>query len=256
LVLFASTLCLAAEAADVTYHLEFTQPLSRFSPKQRKLLQKLNHADAGHLGGWSRLIVPSRWDLDELAYSPLPESIDQLSEQPQTLVVDLPGQVFGAYEFGILVHWGPVSSGRPGHSTPPGRYHLNWNARVRVSSFNDSWIMPWYFNFDSTAGYGFHEYSLPGSPASHGCVRLLESDAKWIFYWGQLGTPVIIRGRYDYSKQRPWMRPAWWARGVTFPEPVATSSDANASGEATSDDTVPETPKVTPRAPLAGTIHP
>ncbi len=217
-VLFAATLSFAAEKppTGVTYHLEPTQSLSRFSPKQRNLLQKLNRADAAHLGQWKHLIVPSRWDLDELAYSPMPEFIDELSDGPQTLVVDLPAQVFGAYEFGILVRWGPVSSGHPGDATPPGRYQLNWKARVRISSVNNSWIMPWYFNFDTITGYGFHQYSLPGRPASHGCVRLLECDAKWLFHWGKSGTPVRILDHYDFSSPRPWMQPAWWSRGVTF----------------------------------------
>jgi hypothetical protein len=228
-VLFASTLCFAAQEAPagVTYRLESTQPLSRFSPKQRNLLQKLNRSDAAHLGGWKRLIVPSRWDLDELAYSPMPESIEQWSDEPQTLVVDLPAQVFGAYESGTLVRWGPVSSGGPGRATPPGRYHLNWNARLRISSVNDSWIMPWYFNFDSISGYGFHEYSLPGRPASHGCIRLLQSDAKWLFHWGRPGTRVMVLGHYDFGSPRPWMQPAWCSRGVILPGSAATPSDSD-----------------------------
>lgn len=224
---FASTLSFAAQesAAAIKYHLEPTQPLLRFSPKQRNLLQKLNRADAAHLGGWKWLIVPSRWELDELAYSPMPGSVAQWSDEPRTLMVDLPAQVFGAYEFGTLVRWGPVSSGGPGRSTPPGHYHLNWNARVRISSVNDSWVMPWYFNFDDTSGYGFHEYSLPGRAASHGCIRLLDADAKWLFHWGRCGTPVIVRGHYDFSRPRPWMQPAWWLHGVAIPGPAATASN-------------------------------
>src|SRR6516164_4572071 len=102
-VLFVSTLSLATQLASVTYHLEPTQPLSRFSPKQRNLLQKLNRADAPHLSRWKHVIVPSRWELEELAYSPLLRFIEQWSDRPQTLFVDLPAQVFGAYEFGALV---------------------------------------------------------------------------------------------------------------------------------------------------------
>jgi hypothetical protein len=246
-VLFASSLSFAAQEppATLTYHLESTLPLSRFSPKQRNLLQKLNRTDAAHLGGGKRLIVPSQWDLDELAYSPMPESIEQFSGGHQTLIVDLPAQVFGAYEFGTLVRWGPVSSGGPGRSTPPGRYHLNWNARVRISSVDDSWIMPWYFNFDSTNGYGFHEYSLPGRPASHGCIRLLDSDAKWLFHWGRSGTPVIVRGRYDFNGPRPWMRPAWWLRGVVLPGSAATSPDSD----------IQERQWFHPFSPFSGYLH-
>jgi lipoprotein-anchoring transpeptidase ErfK/SrfK len=230
-VLFAPSLCFAAQTAqaDVTYHLESTEPLSRFSSKQRDLLEKLNRADGAHLSRLKRLVVPNRWDLDQLAYSPMPNSIAQLLDAPKALVVDLPAQVFGAYESGILVRWGPVSSGGPNHPTPSGHYHLNWNARIRISSENDSWIMPWYFNFDSNSGFGLHEYTLPGRPASHGCVRLLRSDAKWLFYWGQgwtlipesgdilrHGTLVTILGRYDFTRPQPWLQPAWWSRGVTL----------------------------------------
>jgi lipoprotein-anchoring transpeptidase ErfK/SrfK len=216
-LLFTSAVLVAAQTGNLAYHLERTQPLSRFTPKQRYILQKLNRIDAMHLGRPARVIVPSRWDLEELAYSPFAESNEQLLDVPQALVVDLPTQVFAAYEFGTLVRWGPVSSGGPGHSTPSGHYQLNWNSRLRVSSFNDTWIMPWYFNFDSTDGYGFHEYSLPGRPASHGCIRLLEADAKWIFHWGRPGTMVIVSGHYDYSAPRPWMQPSWWSRGVVSP---------------------------------------
>jgi len=154
----------------------------------------------------------------------MPGSLGLLSAKPKTLVVDIPAQVFGAYELETLVRWGPVSSGGARHPTPPGRYHLNWNARIRISSVNDSWILPWYFNFDDVSGYGFHEYSLPGRPASHGCIRLLESDAQWLFHWGRPGTPVMVHGRYDFSSSRPWMQPAWWSRGVTLPG-SATPSD-------------------------------
>jgi len=68
-----------------------TVPVAIQSEK-RNLLQKLNRADAAHLGQWKNLIVPSRWDVDELAYSPLPEFIEELTNGPQTLVVDLPAQ--------------------------------------------------------------------------------------------------------------------------------------------------------------------
>jgi hypothetical protein len=206
-VLFGVTLFFAAEKppTDVTYHLEPTQSLSRFSPKQRNLLQKLNRVDAAHLGQWKHLIVPSRWDLDELAYSPMPEFIEELTDGPQTLVVDLPAQVFGGYEFGTLVRWGPVSSGRPGDSTPPGRYQLNWKARVRISSVNNSWIMPWYFNFDTITGYGFSKntrYRTLGQPRVCQAARVRREMGIPL---GPVRTPVRILGHYDFSSPRPWM---------------------------------------------------
>ena len=230
-MLLVCGLCCAAQAgqSDVTYHLGPAKPLSRFDRAKIALLEKLNRADAVHLARLKRVIVPNRWDLDPLAYSPMPLMVPELSGQSKALVVDLFGQVFGAYEFGNLVRWGPVSSGDSRHQTPAGLYHLNWNARIRISSENDSWVMPWYFNFSSKLGLGLHQYTLPGRPASHGCVRMLSTDAKWLFRWGegwimtsgrqilQHGTPVLIVGSYDFGGSRPWLRPGWWARGVTLP---------------------------------------
>ena len=228
---FACGVYLAAQAGrtDVSYHLEPAEPLSRFGESQIVLLEKLNRADRGHLVRLKLLILPSQWDLDQLAYSPLPHSVSRFVVTPKALVVDLSTQLFGAYEFGNLVRWGPVSSGDRHHPTPPGLYHLNWNARIRISSEHHEWVMPWFFNFSSKIGLGLHHYTLPGRPASHGCIRLLRPDAKWLFYWGQgwelafdgqvltNGTPVMIVGGYDYEGAQPWLQPGWWARGVTFP---------------------------------------
>jgi hypothetical protein len=80
-------------------------------------------------------------------------------------------------------------------------------------------VLPWTFNLDNFEGIALHQYDLPGYPASHGCVRLLQEDARWIYNWadqwlldkgkGKLvayGTPVLIFGDYPYGKQPPWKR--------------------------------------------------
>ena len=41
---------------------------------------------------------------------------------------------------------------------------------------------------------GFHTGVLPGYAASHGCVRLPDGMASWLFENVPLGTPVIING--------------------------------------------------------------
>jgi lipoprotein-anchoring transpeptidase ErfK/SrfK len=220
----------AALAQTVGYHLEATKPLSRFTSNQLALLAKLNHADRAHLTGLKHVIVPDRWDPDELVFSPMPQIVPELSDEKKTIVVDLASQVFGAFESGKLVRWGPVSSGDRQHQTPSGTYHLNWHARVRISSENPDWIMPWYFNFSSSGGMGLHQYALPGRPASHGCIRMLAVDARWLFDWGegwtlgddggevlQEGTLVLVLGSYDFGAVQPWLQPDWWAVGVTLP---------------------------------------
>lgn len=213
----------------VACHLEPNR-LSRFTPAQRAILAKINHVDAAHLPRLRRLLVPNRWEPGELAYSPMPHSVAELAQERKALIVDIPSQVFGAYEHGELVRWGPVSTGARYRETPAGTYHLNWQSRRRISSVDPTWIMPWYFNFSATIGLGLHQYSLPGRPASHGCTRLLETDARWLFAWGEgwtidpdtravirEGTLVIMLGEYDFTRPQPWLRPDWWTRGVTLP---------------------------------------
>jgi hypothetical protein len=214
----------------ITCHLEPAKPLSRFSSDQLELLGKLNHADSVHLARLTRIVVPDRWGADEILYSPMPHAVPQLSQEKKAIVVDLAAQVFGAYECGRLVRWGPVSSGDRQHKTPAGAYHLNWHARVHVSTENPAWVMPWYFNFSNKQGLALHQYALPGRPASHGCVRLLAIDAKWLFNWGEgwtlaagagelvrPGTPVLLFGKYDFGAPQPWLEPEWWAQGVSVP---------------------------------------
>jgi hypothetical protein len=219
-----------AAAATITYRLEPSKPLARFSADQIALLAKLNRADPAHLPRLPRVVVPDRWDQDELLYSPMPHVLQHLSLERKAIIIDLPAQVFGAYKCGTLVRWGPVSSGRRSRQTPPGTYHLNWRARVHVSTEDPTWIMHWYFNFSNVQGLALHQYSMPGRPASHGCVRLLALDAMWIYDWGEAcaidpatndairpGTLVLVIGRYNFAASQPWLRPEWWTEGVCLP---------------------------------------
>jgi lipoprotein-anchoring transpeptidase ErfK/SrfK len=154
---------------------------AKFRSEQIALLEKLNRADQVHLVRLPEIVVPGRWDLDELDYSPLPTVWQDAAESPKTIVLSQPFQVFGAYENGKLVRWGPVSSGRKAKPTPPGLFYLNWKSKGRKSTVDGGWFLRWYFNFINERGISFHEFDLPGRPESHGCVRLLSRDAEWIF---------------------------------------------------------------------------
>ncbi len=85
-----------------------------------------------------------------------------------------------------------------------------------VSTVDDEWILKWNFNIENRQGIGWHQYELPGYPASHSCLRLLENDAKWMYDWAAewilkdtntviaRGTPVIVYGDYDFDNRPPW----------------------------------------------------
>ncbi len=193
---------------------------AEFDAEQLGLLEKVNRMDQEYLARADSIVIPDRWDEDPLEYSPLPRELAPVDTLPRALVVHQPTQVFGAYQDGRLVRWGPVSTGRREHPTPSGRYFLTWRSEGRHSTVNPEWYLEWYFNFHNERGLSFHQYALPGEPASHACVRLLERDARWIYEWGEgwtldergwevleEGTPVWIVGQYDYDAPPPWRDP-------------------------------------------------
>jgi hypothetical protein len=210
----------------------------RFTPRQIALVEKLNRADVEHLRRLSELVVPESWPLDDRLLTTLPTWYEASRFYPTLVVVHVHGQMFGAYEFGHLARWGPVSTGMRTAQTPAGWFHLNWRATGHVSTVNSDWYMKWYFNFRNDIGLAFHEYALPGHPASHGCVRLLDRDAQWLFAWGQPwtpdrtghvvtseGTPVLIIGSYDFESPLPWRSLTWLATPIALPTVLPPGSD-------------------------------
>ena len=203
---------------------------TRFAPAQLELLEKLNRVDITHMRRLEHVIVPSVFR-DELEHSPFPRTYPAAAHVPKLLVVDQPAQAFAAYESGQLTRWGPVSSGRQARPTPGGLFHLNWRSRTRNSTLNGQWRLNWYFNFLNTRGLAFHQFELPGLPASHACVRLLERDAMWVYQWGQGwtldakgqllvdGTPVLIVGSYAFGAPPPWRSIEQLAHLIALPDP-------------------------------------
>jgi len=176
---------------------------------------KINRVDAGHADR-GHFLVPDSIGT-ELDYSPLPRSLPELASSSKFVVVSRRVQAFGAYENGVLVRWGPTSTGKAATPTDSGLFFTNWKSRQTISTDDPNWILDWYVNFIALKGVAFHAYALPGHPASHGCVRLLEVDASWIFGWAEqwvpgrgaavrrYGTPVLVMGDYDYHAPAPWL---------------------------------------------------
>ena len=228
-------LLLASSLSVITYHMEMPDAAgqavrARFTQGQLVVLQKLNRADLDHLHRLPAVVVPDVWLDDELAYSPMPRRYPSGASYRRLVLVYQPAQIFGAYEYGALVRWGPISTGRRTDPTPSGLFYLNWRKRSHISTIDPEWIMDWAFNFENRTGLAFHEQTLPGQPASHGCVRLLGDDAQWLFEWGdpwtldatgtrvlKLGTPVLVIGEYDFAAAPSWRSPDRLARPVELP---------------------------------------
>ena len=221
---------LPADQADaaIEYRIERLGDLKRFGGPEIALLEKLNRADAKHLARLPQLVVPITWKT-ELEHSPFPAAYPAAQATPKLIVVHQPLQAFAAYEHGVQVYWGPISSGRQQKPTPSGVFYLNWRARTRTSTLSGEWRLNWYFNFHNSRGLAFHEFALPGVPMSHACVRLLARDAEWIYRWGEgwtvdakgqlvsQGTPVIIMGAYAFGEPPPWLMPGGPSTAVILP---------------------------------------
>lgn len=194
---------------------------NRFTKEEQDLIFALNRMDAWRLDAGDKLVVPDTLTGDLRDYSPFPKHLEILDSIPKTVLISQRIQGIALYEGANLIRWGPVSSGKRSTPTPNGLFYGNYKARKKISTINPDWLMPYYFNFMNFEGVGVHQYSMPGYPASHACVRLRKEDATFVYDWAQQwkldkkeqiiernGTPFMVFGKYDYEKPFPWLRMA------------------------------------------------
>ncbi len=201
-----------------------------FGQEYMSTILRINRINSRFLKTGDTITVPDVFLADIKEYSPFPHEISTAHDIPKLIIISQRIQAFGIYESGILVKWGPTSTGKASSPTPNGLFFTNWKGKSVVSTIDDGWILKWNFNLDNRRGVSMHEYALPGYPASHACARLFGSDAKWIYEWADQwilsgdtqiakGTPTIIFGEYDYTQDAPWKQL------VTNPEAIHISLD-------------------------------
>lgn len=189
----------------------------KFTAKQLRTIVALNRVDMRTFATVDTLLIPNQFDDDFLAYSPFPYTLSSAKNINKLAIFSYSIQAYGLYENGELIKWGPSSMGSKQHLTPEGLYFCNWKGEEVISTFDDEWVLRWNFNIENKEGIGWHQYALPGYPASHSCLRLLEDDAKFMYDWADewiladketvkaKGTPVIVYGAYDFDGRKPWL---------------------------------------------------
>lgn len=188
---------------------------SLVTDSSKQILADINRVDNTHLMYLDSIVVPSDFGGGRNAYLPFPINVAALADINKIIFFSYPTQTVAAYENGILKLTGPTNMGRKNKPTPTGLFFTNWKAKESVSTVDDEWILKWNFNIANFDGVGFHEYALPGYPASHSCLRLQSNDAQFLYSWanqwvlknGQIevpGTPVIVFGTYPFGKTKPW----------------------------------------------------
>lgn len=187
-----------------------------YSRKDIYDIAALNRVDTDNLSKRDTIIVPKELKENFIDYSPFPFYTDVLVDVPKFIIFSYPIQAYAVYENGTLLKWGPTNMGKKASQTPRGLFFTNWKGRKVKSTSNDEWILNWNFNISNFGGVGFHQYALPGYPASHSCLRLLDADAQFLYNWCDQwilkdsntqvakGTPVIVYGDYAFGKKGIW----------------------------------------------------
>lgn len=124
--------------------------------------------------------------------------------QGKRIEVSIAEQELIAWQDGTVVYRFVISTGKAGYETPKGHWKIHTKYENRWSRKWKVW-MPYAMFWHPKWGYAFHELPYkPSSPNkrigasklgradSHGCVRLNLGDAKQLYEWASVGTPVWI----------------------------------------------------------------
>ncbi len=110
---------------------------------------------------------------------------------PIVLVVSLDEQRAYVYRNGIAIGMTTISSGKAGHETPTGVFTILQKNKDHHSNLYNNAPMP-YMQRLTWDGIALHGGSLPGYPASHGCVRLPQAFAQKLFAETRRGDTVVV----------------------------------------------------------------
>ena len=119
--------------------------------------------------------------------------LDRAPQASVVIIASIPRQLVHVYRDGLLVGVSTCSTGKPGYSTPAGRFTV-------LNKFKDHWSRKYADAMPNTLrltrkGVALHGGEVPGYPMSHGCVHLPLTFADTLFELTALGTPVAIGGR-------------------------------------------------------------
>lgn len=156
-----------------------------------------------------------------ITYAPFPPSSDVFASNPEYntnvlgdttgkhIEVNLSAQHVYAFEGGSRVNDFVVSTGLWG-KTPTGEFTIQRKVSSQTMSGGNRAIgtyyylpgVPWVQFFGNaqipwSRGFSFHGtywHNNFGHPMSHGCVNMKTPDAKWLYDWAPMGTPVSIYG--------------------------------------------------------------
>ncbi|MGH2830913.1 MAG: L,D-transpeptidase [Actinomycetota bacterium] len=131
-------------------------------------------------------------------------SVNPDAERPfgDLIEISIATQRLTAWRDGKIVHQFKVSTARPGYNTPRGRFEVlnkaqRWYSRQwqvwmpDALRFHGSYFIHALPYAPSAPNVRFGAHRL-GRPDSHGCVRVGIANAKVLYDWASVGTPVWV----------------------------------------------------------------
>ena len=110
---------------------------------------------------------------------------------PMVLVVSLDEQRAYVYRNGLAIGVSTISSGKPGNETPTGVFTILQKNKDHRSNLYNNAPMPWMQRL-TWDGIALHGGTLPGYPASHGCVSLPHPFAAKVYGITRTGDTVVV----------------------------------------------------------------
>jgi hypothetical protein len=157
------------------------------------------------------LIAPGEWvdsSVTALVYpnTTPPEGVSN----GRWIEINLYEQTVAIYQDNRLIFATLVSTGIPGWWTQPGLFQITEKLDTTPMSGafeadrSDYYYIedvPWTMYFDqSRALHGAYWHNNFGYERSHGCANLAPGDARWLYYWANVGDYVYV---WDPSGQTP-----------------------------------------------------
>ena len=134
---------------------------------------------------------PKKRKTDEVGSAGSKDKAATNSSGPLFAVLSLTDQHISIYNSSGLVTRGKVSTGMPGHRTPPGIYSIIGRERYHHSNIYSGAPMP-FMQRITWSGIALHLGVVPGYPASHGCIRLPAGFAEKLWGMTKIGERVVV----------------------------------------------------------------
>ena len=109
--------------------------------------------------------------------------------------INLSQQRITAYQGRTAVFSGLVSTGVAGKRTPTGRFAVRTKIpaqRMSGPGYNLPGVPYVMYFAGANAIHGAYWHNNFGRPMSHGCVNMRIPEAKWLYNWASIGTPVSV----------------------------------------------------------------